>query len=114
MELVDPNLGSEFSKEEVILMLNVALLCTNASPTLRPTMSSVVSILEGHTAIQPPLSDPGLSSASSKYKSTRSNFWQCPSQISMNGEALSDSSESIQDKEENENLLVNNSAISIQ
>lgn len=112
MELVDPNLGSEFSVEEATLMLNVALLCTNASPTLRPTMSSVVSMLEGHTAIQPPISGPGLSSASSRYKSTRSNFWQCASQVSING-TFSDS-ESILDKEESENLLMNNSVISIQ
>lgn len=113
MELVDPNLGSKFSVEEATLILNVALLCTNASPTLRPTMSSVVSMLEGHTAIQPPISGPGLSSASSRYKSTRSNFWQCPSQASING-TFSDSSESIQGKEESENLLMNNSIISIQ
>ncbi|KAJ8633387.1 hypothetical protein MRB53_026723 [Persea americana] len=113
LELVDPNLGSKFSVEEATLILNVALLCTNASPTLRPTMSSVVSMLEGHTAIQPPISGPGLSSASSRYKSTRSNFWQCPSQGSING-TFSDSSESIQGKEESENLLMNNSIISIQ
>ncbi|RWR86452.1 putative LRR receptor-like serine/threonine-protein kinase isoform X1 [Cinnamomum micranthum f. kanehirae] len=113
LELVDPNLGSEFSVEEATLMLSVALLCTNASPTLRPTMSSVVSMLEGHTAIQPPISGHGLSSASSRYKSTRSNFWQCPSQVSING-TFSDSSESIQDKEESEILLMKNSVISIQ
>ncbi|GLT26710.1 hypothetical protein SLA2020_017560 [Shorea laevis] len=35
LELVDPNLGSEYSSEEAMMMLNVALLCTNASPTLR-------------------------------------------------------------------------------
>jgi hypothetical protein len=28
MELVDPNLGSEFNKEEAIRMIKVALLCT--------------------------------------------------------------------------------------
>ncbi|XP_042436705.1 probable LRR receptor-like serine/threonine-protein kinase At1g07650 [Zingiber officinale] len=53
MELVDPDLGSAYPKDEVILMLNVALLCTNSSPTLRPTMSKVVSLLEGQTPIQP-------------------------------------------------------------
>lgn len=56
MELVDPDLGSAYPKDEVILMLNVALLCTNSSPTLRPTMSKVVSLLEGQTPIQPFLS----------------------------------------------------------
>ncbi|XP_074567193.1 putative LRR receptor-like serine/threonine-protein kinase At1g07650 [Curcuma longa] len=56
MELVDPELGSAYPNDEVILMLNVALLCTNSSPTLRPTMSKVVSLLEGQTPIQPFLS----------------------------------------------------------
>ncbi|KAF4349437.1 hypothetical protein F8388_021020 [Cannabis sativa] len=51
MELVDPNLGSQFKKEEAKRMIKVALLCTNPSPSLRPTMSTVVSILEGRTTI---------------------------------------------------------------
>lgn len=81
LELVDPNLGSEYSTEEAMVVLNVALLCTNASPTLRPTMSQVVSMLEGWTDIQDLLSDPGYSaiSSSSKHKSIRSHFWQNPS-----------------------------------
>ncbi|KAK9936666.1 hypothetical protein M0R45_013495 [Rubus argutus] len=36
MELVDPRLGSDFTKEEAIRMVKVALLCTNSSPSLRP------------------------------------------------------------------------------
>ncbi|KAL9455847.1 hypothetical protein AB3S75_005136 [Citrus x aurantiifolia] len=32
-------------------MIKVALLCTNASPSLRPTMSEVVSMLEGSSNI---------------------------------------------------------------
>ncbi|KAG6505896.1 hypothetical protein ZIOFF_031206 [Zingiber officinale] len=46
LELVDPALGSEYSKEEALQMLNLALACTNPTPTRRPTMSNVVSILE--------------------------------------------------------------------
>lgn len=59
-------------------MLNVALLCTNASPTLRPKMSQVVSMLEGQTDIQDLLSDPGYSASSSKHRSIRNHFWQNP------------------------------------
>ncbi|KAK3424533.1 hypothetical protein EUGRSUZ_F01306 [Eucalyptus grandis] len=55
LELVDPRLGSDYSKEEAMRMLNLALLCTNLSPTLRPPMSSVVSMLEGKGAIQAPI-----------------------------------------------------------
>ncbi|EXB54095.1 putative LRR receptor-like serine/threonine-protein kinase [Morus notabilis] len=55
LELVDPSLGSNYSKEEALTMLNLALLCTNPSPTLRPIMSSVVSMLEGKIPAQAPL-----------------------------------------------------------
>ncbi|KAG4146401.1 hypothetical protein ERO13_D05G155180v2 [Gossypium hirsutum] len=49
MELVDLRLGTEFNEEEAIRMAKVALLCTNSSPALRPTMSEVVNMLEGRT-----------------------------------------------------------------
>ena len=52
MELVDRRLGSNFNEEEAMVMINVALVCTNVSPTLRPTMSSVVSMLEGKTIVR--------------------------------------------------------------
>ena len=50
--MVDPRLGSEFNKKEVVRMINVALLCTNQSPAHRPTMSTVVSMLEGKTDVE--------------------------------------------------------------
>ncbi|WJX58965.1 hypothetical protein P8452_44363 [Trifolium repens] len=52
MELVDKRLGSNFNKEEAMVMVNVALLCTNVTSALRPAMSSVVSMLEGKIGIQ--------------------------------------------------------------
>ncbi|KAB5511939.1 hypothetical protein DKX38_028967 [Salix brachista] len=52
MEMVDPRLGSAFNKKEVVRMINVALLCTNQSPALRPTMSIEVSMLEGKTYVE--------------------------------------------------------------
>ncbi|KAH0852538.1 hypothetical protein HID58_093921 [Brassica napus] len=55
LELVDMDLGTNFSKKEAKRMLNIALLCTNPSPTLRPPMSSVVSMLEGKIKVEPPL-----------------------------------------------------------
>ncbi|KAI7736501.1 hypothetical protein M8C21_000485, partial [Ambrosia artemisiifolia] len=47
MDLVDPRLGSDFNKIEAVRMMEVALLCTNQSPALRPTMPDVVNLLEG-------------------------------------------------------------------
>lgn len=87
LELVDPALGSEYSSEEAMILLNVALLCTNAAPTLRPTMSQVVSMLEGRTNVQELLSDPGFSTINPKLKAIRNHFWQNPTQtISMSTE----------------------------
>lgn len=76
LEMVDPTLASDYSEEEAMLMLNVALMCTNASPTLRPTMSQVVSLLEGKTEMQELLSDPSFSTVNPKLKALRNHFWQ--------------------------------------
>lgn len=46
LELVDPRLGVEYNHDEVLKMINVALLCTNVSRALRPHMSSVVQSLQ--------------------------------------------------------------------
>ncbi|RXH97471.1 hypothetical protein DVH24_007817 [Malus domestica] len=51
IELVDPSLGSHFEVEEAITMVKVALLCINPASALRPTMSAVVSMLEGRTLV---------------------------------------------------------------
>ncbi|KAI3927582.1 hypothetical protein MKX01_026515 [Papaver californicum] len=45
--LIDPILQTNYSKKEVLKMLNIALLCTNRSPTLRPMMSTDVGMLQG-------------------------------------------------------------------
>ncbi|XP_058103390.1 uncharacterized protein LOC131246947 [Magnolia sinica] len=82
LELVDPSLGLEFNEKEVISMLNVALLCTNASPTLRPTMSAVISMLEGHTAIQVPTQNPSSSIDDSKFITIGKRYHQSPNQSS--------------------------------
>ncbi|XP_071721936.1 probable LRR receptor-like serine/threonine-protein kinase RFK1 [Rutidosis leptorrhynchoides] len=51
MRLVDEKLKAEVNEEEAKIVVKVALLCTNASPSLRPTMSEVVNMLEGKMAI---------------------------------------------------------------
>ena len=52
MDLVDPRLGMEFDKEEVLLMINVALECTSNCPAASPTMSKVVCKLEGKPIVE--------------------------------------------------------------
>ncbi|XP_030527465.1 probable LRR receptor-like serine/threonine-protein kinase At5g10290 isoform X1 [Rhodamnia argentea] len=45
--IVDRNLGRNYNMQEVEMMIQVALLCTQASPEDRPAMSEVVRMLEG-------------------------------------------------------------------
>ncbi|GMP74121.1 hypothetical protein CsSME_00031636 [Camellia sinensis var. sinensis] len=51
VELVDPSLGSDYSSEQANTILELAMLCTNPSPSLRPSMSEVVKTLEGKSKI---------------------------------------------------------------
>ncbi|KAL0352927.1 UNVERIFIED_CONTAM: putative LRR receptor-like serine/threonine-protein kinase [Sesamum angustifolium] len=50
-ELVDERLGSRADIEEIDRVVKVALLCTKPTPSVRPTMSEVVQMLEGKMAI---------------------------------------------------------------
>ncbi|KAI3809622.1 hypothetical protein L1987_19218 [Smallanthus sonchifolius] len=52
MELVDPKLDSKYDIQEMTVVINLALACTAISPTNRPAMSAVVSMLEGRTVPQ--------------------------------------------------------------
>ncbi|KAK9088682.1 hypothetical protein Scep_027764 [Stephania cephalantha] len=112
LELVDPVLESMYSKEEAMTMLNVGLLCTNPSPTLRPLMSAVVSMLEGQIAVVAPLAKRGstkdeemrfkafqrLSQDSRSHISSTSQTSQMQT-VSMEGPWM-DSSTSLHSKEE--------------
>ncbi|KAL4597660.1 hypothetical protein ACB092_11G004700 [Castanea dentata] len=58
VDLVDSKL-SEFNEEEVKRLIGVSLLCTQASPTLRPSMSRVVAMLSGDIEVSNVTSRPG-------------------------------------------------------
>ncbi|WJX67811.1 hypothetical protein P8452_52247 [Trifolium repens] len=73
MDLVDERLGEEFKKEEAMIMINVALLCTHVSLTHRPTMSSVVSMLEGKSVVQEVVSDTSQVFEGNKLKMIQQN-----------------------------------------
>lgn len=45
--IVDKNLYKKYDVQEVEMMIQVALLCTQSSPEDRPAMSEVVRMLEG-------------------------------------------------------------------
>ncbi|XP_071924714.1 probable leucine-rich repeat receptor-like serine/threonine-protein kinase At3g14840, partial [Coffea arabica] len=52
MELVDSRLGTDINEREIMLTIEIALLCTSISPAARPSMSTVVSMLEGRVKDQ--------------------------------------------------------------
>lgn len=58
VELIDDRL-SEFNVEEVKRVIGVALLCTQASHSLRPPMSRVVAMLSGDVEVSDVTSKPG-------------------------------------------------------
>ncbi|GAY32666.1 hypothetical protein CUMW_274110 [Citrus unshiu] len=76
MELVDTNLGSNFDKEQVMVMINVALLCANASPTIRPSMSSVLRMLECGVDVLDLVSDSSVSEIDETKAETVRKYYQ--------------------------------------
>ncbi|GAA0147304.1 hypothetical protein LIER_07039 [Lithospermum erythrorhizon] len=58
LELLDQNLRT-FNKDEVKRVIGVALLCTQASPGLRPPMSRVVAMLSGDIEVAVVTTRPG-------------------------------------------------------
>ncbi|KAF5777867.1 putative non-specific serine/threonine protein kinase [Helianthus annuus] len=51
LDLVDPDLGNDYSSEEALRILNVALLCIDLCSALRPTVPQTIELLEGQTDI---------------------------------------------------------------
>ncbi|XVF79029.1 hypothetical protein PTKIN_Ptkin14bG0186600 [Pterospermum kingtungense] len=62
LDIIDPRMGSKCNIEEVKVMIEVALLCTHPTAAARPSMSSVVSMLEGRAVV------PELITESSSFK----------------------------------------------
>lgn len=78
---MDPRLGSEFNKVEAEKMIKVALICTNASPSLRPMMSEVVSMLGGSSNIPDVIPEAGSFSEDLRFKTLRDHPRQMNSSL---------------------------------
>ncbi|KAK3006531.1 hypothetical protein RJ639_015904, partial [Escallonia herrerae] len=74
MELMDPSLGSNFDQKEALRVVKIALLCTNPSPALRPTMSAVVGMLQGHISVQEANMDPSIYGDDLMFQSLRDKY----------------------------------------
>ncbi|KAK4376900.1 hypothetical protein RND71_003196 [Anisodus tanguticus] len=66
-EAIDPLLERNFNEEEASKLLQVGLLCVQASAELRPSMSSVVKMLTENHEIPQPTQPPFLNSGSSEF-----------------------------------------------
>ncbi|KAL3536429.1 hypothetical protein ACH5RR_004890 [Cinchona calisaya] len=51
LEAVDQNLGLDYVREEVELVMKLGLLCSHSEPTVRPSMRQVVLYLDGALAL---------------------------------------------------------------
>jgi hypothetical protein len=91
MELVDRRLGSDFNKKEAMVMIDVALLCTNVTSNLRPSMSSVVSMLEGTTVVPEFVSDSSEVMDEKKLEIMRQYYYQMEGNKTSNSHTQSQS-----------------------
>ncbi|MCO5559475.1 hypothetical protein L7F22_013075 [Adiantum nelumboides] len=67
LDLVDRRMGDRYVPEEAARVIHVALLCTQAAPDLRPSMSRVVYLLSGRSPIpEKPTKPPVIHSESPK------------------------------------------------
>ncbi|KAK1365745.1 Cysteine-rich receptor-like protein kinase 3 [Heracleum sosnowskyi] len=65
-ETVDPSLEGNFQEQEASRLLQIGLLCAQASAELRPSMSSVVKMIVGEQEVPQPAQPPFLNSTSSR------------------------------------------------
>ncbi|KAK8633357.1 hypothetical protein V6N13_014203 [Hibiscus sabdariffa] len=76
LDLVDTRIGSDCNIEEVMVMINVALLCTYPTASARPSMSSVVSMLEGKASVDEFFIDSSVSSSRQKDAEAMKKFYR--------------------------------------
>ncbi|KAK4857820.1 hypothetical protein QYF36_006810 [Acer negundo] len=87
MEIMDPKLEDKFNKEEAERMIKVGLLCSNADPVLRPTMSEAVSMLEAQITVQEVASDPSIYGHDLQVKQLKGYYQQKHDQSSSGSSA---------------------------
>ncbi|TKY58672.1 Cysteine-rich receptor protein kinase 2 [Spatholobus suberectus] len=66
-EIVDPTLEGAFPAEEACQLLQIGLLCAQASAELRPSMSVVVKMINNDHEIPQPTQPPFINSGSSEF-----------------------------------------------
>ncbi|XP_057774572.1 cysteine-rich receptor-like protein kinase 3 isoform X1 [Salvia miltiorrhiza] len=67
IEAVDPSMKGKFPEEGAARLLAIGLLCVQANAELRPSMSTVVMMLNGERDVSRPTQPPFLNSASAEF-----------------------------------------------
>ncbi|KAM6601486.1 hypothetical protein CsatA_021095 [Cannabis sativa] len=70
LELLDPTLRNSYSKNEVIRCIHMGLLCVQENPVHRPTMATIVLMLNSYSAILPPPQQPAVLSHRNRTQSS--------------------------------------------
>ncbi|KAL2324343.1 hypothetical protein Fmac_023401 [Flemingia macrophylla] len=60
LSIMDPNLNENYSQFEVIKCIHIGLLCVQENKNIRPTMTKVVSYLDGYTLELPSPQEPAF------------------------------------------------------
>ena len=60
LELLDSTLRDSNSVEEVLRCIQISLLCVQKDPTDRPTMASIILMLNGHSVTLPSPEQPAF------------------------------------------------------
>ncbi|XP_057746307.1 cysteine-rich receptor-like protein kinase 3 isoform X1 [Arachis stenosperma] len=92
-EIVDPALEGNFPSEEACRLLQIGLLCAQASAELRPSMSAVVQMINNSHEIPQPTQPPFLNSSSSEIsKSSLPGYnFQPGSMTQSSGDSMTES-----------------------
>ncbi|KAL3511316.1 hypothetical protein ACH5RR_030717 [Cinchona calisaya] len=93
-ESVDPSMQGNFIKDEASKLLQIGLLCVQASAELRPSMSVVVKMLNNQHEISQPTQPPFINSNSSEMSPLNRSgtpYFQSDSYTQSSGNELTDS-----------------------
>lgn len=73
LELVDESIAQSFFADEVLRCIKVGLLCVQEQPDDRPTMSSVLLMLNSNSSLLPEPKPPGFVVATKELSETETS-----------------------------------------
>ncbi|XP_077244201.1 cysteine-rich receptor-like protein kinase 3 [Tasmannia lanceolata] len=87
-EAVDPTMEGRFREEDAFRVLHIGLLCTQASPELRPTMSMVVKMLTDESSNLPSPAQPPFLNSNTEIPSVPFEIFRPESNSQSSGNSM--------------------------